>query len=237
MLTIICKEIQSVENLGSIARVMANFHCTNLVLVNPKCNPTDYKAEAISKHASKILKNAKIVGDSYLDQFDYLIATTAIFGTDYNIPRSPLTPKQLSEKMIEINALQSKRKIALLFGNEGTGLCNEDIKKADFVITVPADAQYPTMNISHACAIILYELFIAFEGKKSNSHITPISEKEKEILLWRIYQSINKIDWVVDEKKKTQEIVWKRVINKAMLTKREAYALIGFFRKIEGKKK
>src|SRR3989338_6084009 len=247
MIYIICKEIQSEENLGSIARVMANFGFDKLVLVNPKCNPSDFKAEIISKHAKQILKKAKIVGESYLEQFDYVIATTALLGNDYNIPRSPLTAKQLAEKMqgiggINAAAADSKLKIAILFGNEGTGLSNQDIMKADFVVTVPADSEYPTLNISHACAIILYELFSTendndddknSKNKKSNSHIISATLKEKEVLSLKIKQVINSIKWSTPEKKRTQYIIWKRVMSKALLTKREIFALIGFFRKLK----
>ena len=133
MLYVVCKEIQSAENLGSIARSMENFGFSQLILINPKCNPTDFKAEVISKHAKQILKNAKIVSESFLKEFDYVVATTAILGTDYNIPRSPLNPKQLAEKIKEVDGYTTKKKIAILFGNEGTGLSNQDIKKSDFV--------------------------------------------------------------------------------------------------------
>ncbi|MBI5393290.1 TrmJ/YjtD family RNA methyltransferase [Candidatus Woesearchaeota archaeon] len=247
MIYIICKEIQSEENLGSIARVMDNFGFDKLILVNPKCNPTDFKAEIISKHAKQILQKAKVVGEAYLEQFDYVIATTAILGTDYNILRSPLTAKQLAEKLQGINginAADSKLKIAILFGNEGTGLSNNDILKADFIVTIAANCEYPTLNISHACAIILYELFSAGDtnnnnndnrkskNKKSNSHIISATLKEKEVLSLKIKQAINSIKWSTPEKKRTQYVIWKRVISKALLTKREIFALLGFFRKL-----
>ena len=86
MIEIILLESRKQENIGSVARAMKNFDFGNLVLINPKCK-IGVKANKIAKHGKNILKKTKIKKFSYLKTFDYLIGTTAILGTDYNIPR------------------------------------------------------------------------------------------------------------------------------------------------------
>jgi len=98
-LTLVLVETSNPGNLGAVARVMANFNLSKLVLVNPKCSPKDIDALVRSKHAYQILKKAKIVKNLDDVRADYLIATTAQLGTDYNIPRSPLSPELLTEKI------------------------------------------------------------------------------------------------------------------------------------------
>ena len=90
-------------NIGAIARVMKNFDVSNLILVNPQCNYLDSRSIARSKNAKNILKKSKVVKKfSYLKKFDYIIGTTAIQGSDYNIPRVALSPEQLADKIKQI---------------------------------------------------------------------------------------------------------------------------------------
>jgi TrmH family RNA methyltransferase len=226
-MTVVLVEIENPGNLGAVARTMANFNLKKLVLVNPKCSPGDIDALVRSKHASQILKNAKIAKSLGEVDADYLVATTALLGTDYNIPRSPLTPEQLAKK-----AKQSSAKYAVVFGREGDGLTNSEILKCDFSVTIPCSAKYPTLNISHAASIIFYELFKHSREKKHGSHIAYASKKEKDVLLGVVYGVVDKLQFKTAGKKKTQVIVWKRMIGKANLTKREVFALIGFFKKL-----
>jgi len=151
MIHIILMEPENPGNLGAIARVMKNFGFMSLILINPKLE-VDETARCRAKHAQDILDNAKIKDVSYLKKMDLLVGTTAKVGTDYNIPRSPLSPKDLAAKV------NPKQKIGLLIGREGIGLTNEEIMMCDFTVTIPANPDYPTLNISHALAILLYEL-------------------------------------------------------------------------------
>lgn len=245
MINIVLIQPEHPGNVGAVARVMANFGMDKLILVEPLCDKDSSEAIKRAKHALPILKKAKIVKKEDLDKFDYLIGTTAKLGTDYNIPRSSITPKQLAEKLsgVNTNEMNTKRlsikklntkNVALIFGREGIGLTNDEINACDFIVSIPSFKKYPTLNISHACAIIFYELFQALGEKetKTNAMITPASEKDKEVMLMKINQVLDKLNFATPEKKETQKIVWKRIIGKSMMTKREAFAAIGFFRKI-----
>ena len=217
------------ENLGAIARVMKNFDFESLVLINPKCKIgiTAYK---VAKHAEDVLKKSKIKDFSYLKKFDYLIGTTSRLGTDYNMPRSPIGPEQLAEKILKLDF--KKLKIGILIGREGDGLNNDEINLCDILVTIPASKEYPTMNISHAVSIILYELFKKISVIKSNSHIGFATGKDKEIIMDYINCVLDKMEFSTAEKRETQRKLWKRVFGKATLTKREAFAVMGFLRKL-----
>src|SRR3989338_7908791 len=98
MMEIILMEPRRQENLGAVARAMKNFDFENLVLISPKCR-IGVKARKVAKHANDILDKAKIKKSSYLKNYDYLIGTTAILGTDYNIPRNTISIEQLGNKL------------------------------------------------------------------------------------------------------------------------------------------
>ena len=230
MIELILIEPESPENLGSIARVMKNFAFSKLTLINPKIKKDNEKALIVAKHAKDILRKAKIENFSYLKKFDYLIGTTAILGTDYNIPRNPISPEQLSEKLSEVN--YKRLNMGILIGREGTGLKNDEINLCDILVTIPASIKYPTLNISHAASIILYKIFKKFEENSSISHIKFATKKEKEIIMQYLDKILGKIEFATKERKITQRRVWKRVFGKAMLTKREAFTIMGLFRKL-----
>ena len=223
MIKILLVEPRNSGNIGAVARAMANFGFEKLILVNPKCSHLSQTARNRAKWAQDVLKKTKIVS-SLSSIKSTLVATTGKIGTDYNIPRSPVSPQHLS------NIVDKKKDIALVFGRENSGLNNEEISKCDFVVTIPTSKKYPVMNLSHAVAVILYEL----AKKKENivSHIIFASQQDKKQLMKMLNKALSKMDFATKEKKQTQITVWKRMIGKSFLTKREAFALMGFFRKL-----
>ena len=224
MLTIVLIEPISPGNIGAIARAMKNFDLKKLILINPKCNPQSEEATKRAKHAKDILKKAKIVENfDYLKRFDYIIGTSANVGsTDYNIPRLPVKPENLKIK---------NKNSVIVFGREDSGLTNEEIMKCDFIVSIPSSKKYQTLNISHAAAIIFYELFKQ-KKETSHEHIRMAVNKDKQILFKLINQSLNKLNFSTPDKKETQKKLWKRIIGKSYLTKREFQAMCGFFKKI-----
>nr|MCK4930047.1 TrmJ/YjtD family RNA methyltransferase [Nanoarchaeota archaeon] len=228
MLSIILIEPENPGNIGSVARVMANFGVKELVLVNPKCRINE-QARRLAKNAQKILDKARINSFNILGRYDYLIGTTSKLGTDYNIPRSPMTPEQLAQKLKEIK----KKKVALILGRESEGLRNKEIKLCDFMVTIPTSRNYKALNISHALSIILYEVYKEKNTKEILKPYKPMSRKEKEQIMKLLKSAMKKMDFATQRKKDTQVKVWKRMITKSFMTKREAYALLGFLKKIK----
>ena len=133
-----------------------------------------------AKNGKYIVEDAKIyptLDDFYQSQrIDFKVASTGMAGGSYNLSRIPLRPEELGESMNVSN------KIAILFGREGNGLTNKEIEDCDICVSIPTDPTYPIMNISHAAAIIFYELF-------KNKHdygvqgLEESSELEKEYLI------------------------------------------------------
>jgi len=225
MISIVLVGVENSGNIGAIARSMKNFGLKELILINPKCKIDD-NALKRAMHAKEILKKAKVGKISDLKKFHTVIATTSKLGTDYNLPRSPITPEQLAK------VVPSNKKIALVFGRESSGLTNKEISKCDFIVTIPASPKYAAINLSHSAAIIFYELFKGSKSRKIGEQIAPASKRDKEQILKMINNILDKLRFATKEKKETQKLVWKRIVNKGFLTKREAFAVMGFFRKL-----
>jgi len=213
-------------NVGAVARVMANFSFSRLILVDPRCDYLCDEARNRAKHAQHVLEGAVVVESIGAAGCDWLVATSGKLGSDYNLPRSPLSPRELAGKVSRVRG----RSVCLVFGPESSGLTNDEIRLCDVFVSIPAHREYPVLNLSHSVAIVLYELFVARHDHKSV--FTPLSSKEKEVLFHRFEEVLSLLPFESDEKRMTQRVVWRRLIGKSFLTRRESFALLGFFRKV-----
>ena len=226
---IVFVECETPGNIGFLARTMANFGLKNLVLINPPTltNEAYYQAT----HGKYIVENAKIY--KTLDEFyqsqriDFKVASTGMAGGSYNLSRIPLRPEELGK------AMNVSNKIAILFGREGNGLTNKEIDDCDICVSIPTDPTYPIMNISHAAAIIFYELF----KNKHEFRVEGLSESsplEKEYLVKDMAELIDSLD-IPDHKKRNGLKTFNNIISRAFITGREAHTFKGILRRLKNK--
>ena len=155
-------------NLGAVARAMKNMGLSRLVLVSPKTT-IDEHALATAKHAADILNTARQVDDlpTALADSVEVWATTAR-------PRDlhlPVWPARLAAESIA--ATGSNGTISIVFGAERTGLTNQELSWAQRIIEIPANPDYPVLNLGQAVQIVAYELHMA--------HMTTQNSPNREI--------------------------------------------------------
>lgn len=215
-------------NIGHAARVMANFGFEELYMVNPKVE-IGFNAKMFAKHASHLLQKAKIVPnlEDALQGCNFVVGTTGIVGRGRNIIRNPITPAKFAKDMKKLTG-----RFALLFGREGTGLNQEEIRRCDFLVTIPASERYPVLNLSHALAIVLYEL----SSEKEKDMIIQASGEEKEMLI-RCFNSL--VDHFSPQLRSPEKIKlsFRRVIGRSLISDVEAAALLCVLQRIRKKLK
>jgi len=223
-ISIIFVEPQFTGNIGFLARTMANFEFKNLVLVNPPS--IDNEAFRFAKHARYIVENAKIMNnfEEVRNSFDYLVATSGVSTkSPKKFKRIALSPKEFASRIWDFSG-----NVGIVFGRENYGLYNEEIEKCDVLVTIPTSNEYPIMNVTHAAAIILYEMFMARkEGDKM-----PLAEDFEINLLNERFSEILTLINFPDHKKKNTEVMFRRIIGRAMLTKWEYHSMMGVFKRI-----
>ncbi|MFW6025289.1 MAG: RNA methyltransferase [Candidatus Woesearchaeota archaeon] len=249
---VILVEPEIAGNTGFIARVMENFNLNDLVLVNPKFDIANSKKYAVN--AKEVLNNAKIIESIDKINCNQLIAFSGETTTDLNVRRAPLTTSQLIKrfKSKEIMPDIYNHNIGLVFGRESNGLSNDEIDKCGYVVTIPTTEKYRSMNLSHSIAIVLYEIYKNFleshlddktrklEKKKNREENINIKGVEfsttldKNLIKEFVYNLIDKVI-LVEHKNKVQKQVWDNIIEKSMLTKREGFNVMGFFRNLKEK--
>tara|TARA_B100000579_G_scaffold84029_1_gene65555 strand:+ start:55 stop:792 length:738 start_codon:yes stop_codon:yes gene_type:complete len=141
-------------NVGSVARLCENFSVDELRIVSPNCDHLTQDAKNMAVKGLKILEKAKV----YEDLNKALSDCTRIIATCGRKDHGAIPLN--SNKDALFWALDSDREetIALVFGREDRGLSNEELLKANKVISLNTSENYPSLNLSHAVAIVLHQL-------------------------------------------------------------------------------
>ena len=222
---IILVEPKYAGNAGSVARVMKNFGFSNLILVSPQFSLDDEDCIKFAMHAYDIIEKAKIYDDfdEVVKKMDYVVGTSAIESRDdKHHLRKAFTAKQFAKEIYKLDG-----KIGIAFGREDYGLLNEEIKKCDLLVKIPTSDEYPSLNLSHAVCIVLYELFVS-KYKPVEVNLADGKEKEK---LYEFFEKLLDAVNYPEHKKENTKILFRRVIGRAMLSKWEYHSLMDVFKK------
>ena len=147
------------ENIGSVARAIKNFNIKYLRIISPRCSWPNHKALATSVGAQDILKSAKIYNsiEKAIGDLDIIFASTS-------------RVRKINKKIISILDLKKKvkrkRKIGILFGPEASGLSNDELSYANYLVKIPTNKKFSSLNLSHSAIIFCHELFQFFINKK-----------------------------------------------------------------------
>jgi tRNA/rRNA methyltransferase len=214
-------------NVGSVARAMMNFGFQDLVLVNP-CPIEDF-GRAMASHAGAFLARARTV--SSLEEAtrgaDLVVGTTgkSLENVDRHLRlhlRFPFfTPRELKEKLAGKDG-----EVALLLGREDIGLSNFELMACDMVVIIPTSQSYPVMNLSHAAAVLLYELGHVEAGETklaSEGSLQLLRERTRTMLLQAGYPA-HKVEYTL--------LMLRRVLGRSELTEREARTLLGIIKSL-----
>lgn len=151
---IILVEAQLGENIGMVARAMANFGLAELRLVNPRDGWPNAKARAAASRADHVIDGAAVFGtvaDSVAD-LRFVYATTARERDNFKPVRGPVEAARALRERFERG-----EKTGILFGREKFGLFNEEIGLADEIVTFPVNPAFASLNIAQAVLLMSYE--------------------------------------------------------------------------------
>lgn len=149
-------------NIGSAARAMKTMGLTRLVLVAPRFFP-DPEAVTLASGASDILEQARVVDtlDEALAGCSYSLAVSAR-ARDLGPP--PMLARAGAQDLYA-QALQSAGEVALVFGNETSGLSNDEVQRCHGAVMIAANPDYSSLNLAAAVQVLAYELrTAAFQG-------------------------------------------------------------------------
>ena len=182
---IILVEPQLGENIGMVARAMANFGLSELRLVKPRDGWPNEKARAAASRADHVIDATVVFDDlrSALADLNFVYATTARQRDGFKQVRGPVE----AGRALRLRT-QAGEKTGIMFGRERFGLYNEEVALADEIVTFPINPEYASLNIAQAVLLMSYEWMKAGLASETDTafagpDVTPAEKRHVQGLL------------------------------------------------------
>ena len=213
-------------NLGLVARIMKNLGFSELRLVRPRAelNKTAYLRAVM---AGDILDEAEI----YDELFPAVKDCGLVIGTSrrHGVKRKNIIS---AEEMAELVVWAlSANQVAVVFGSEDVGLSNQDLKYCQWVVGIHPGTEYESLSLSHAVAIILWEINSALRRPKESVRRLATGE-ELERMYKDLEEILVEIGFIERGDPRRMLLSFRAMLNRAGLNPREVKIWRGVFRQI-----
>lgn len=231
-------------NIGAVARAMKNMCLEQLVLVDPKSFP---HADATSRAsgADDLLGNARVVDtlEEALQNCGLVIGASARMR---RLAWPQLDPRQCADMVLTETSGQD---IAIIFGRENAGLTNDELARCNYLVHIPANPEYTSLNIATAVQVIVYELFTTSlarqePGEESGEIILEKREQDAEFasademegFFQQLEQTLIDIEFLTPHHQKQKMLRrLRRLYNRARINKVEINILRGILSTMQHK--
>jgi tRNA/rRNA methyltransferase len=215
-------------NVGAACRAMKCMGLGSLTIV-PGTLLDPRRARTLAHNAEEVLDNARIVTDLREAVSDAVLVAGTTRRRGRNRKYFTLFPEQLGERI----AATPKGTVAVLFGNEETGLTDEELALCNVAVTIPASPQLASLNLSHAVQVICYEIFRARNASRLTPFL-PITGAALDDLVGVITGALKTIGFFTIVEPDQMGVFWKDILARAQLSGNEARRVEVTFRKIAG---
>jgi TrmH family RNA methyltransferase len=210
-------------NIGAVARTMLNFGIRDLRVVGRQ-KPWSEEVRNRAKNAQNVLEEATLHAsfDEAVSDCSVVVGTSGKReGGDKTELRHFVMPEELPRRLDSIEG-----RVALVFGPEGKGLVNNQLRACDLLVTIPTWEGYPILNLSHAVTILCYVWFEnSTEDSKSDAEERLISPKLKVRLKSEVKRLIASMP-TKDHRRRGIEETLLRVIMRGLPKEDEIHRLL-----------
>ncbi len=170
------------ENIGAAARAMWNFGLDRMRITSPRDGWPNQKAIAMASGAGRLLDEAQMCETTAeaLADCSYVYATTA---RPRELTKPVFTPAHAMQDAAK--RIAKGEQVAVIFGPERAGLENDDIAKANAIISVPVNPDFPSLNLAQCV------LLCGYEWQNATVESTPATVSTESV--WATQQEIEKL--------------------------------------------
>ena len=228
--SIILVQPEGPDNIGAAARAMKNMGLSDLRLVRP---PSGWKKKArkMAVAAAGLLAAARV--------FDSVAGAVSdcqlVFGTSRRRGAKRGMFVDFTAAVEKIRSASRKNRTAILFGRESRGLSNADLELCDFLFTLPASAEYPSLNLAQAVMVVSFSLFSAEARRAAPGPQPPlVSKEETGEVLDRLRQALEALGYEDGRSRVLPRILaaFRDFFSRGGLLQKEAQMFRGLSRRI-----
>ena len=230
-LKVILVEPNGPLNVGSVARLCSNFEVEELRIVSPRCDIFSFEAKKMALKGQKYLDQCKIFYnlESAIHDCDLVIASCGRI----NVSKDSLF--ESSEDIFNwIFSFKKINNLAILFGREDRGLTNKELLLANKTFNIPTSKNNPSLNLSHAVSIVLYELNKSYK-RNSNKELEVFdlaSSKQIHDSFLEAEEMLLRIGYLLKHTSSAKISKFKNFILRANTSKHEINVLRGIVHQI-----
>lgn len=213
-------------NIGATARAMKTMGLNHLALVNPKLFP-HADATARASGADDLLADAVVFPsmDEAVTDCQLVIGASARIRS-INCP--VLTPRECAERVRDESG---QGRVAIAFGNEQSGLSNEEIDRCHYLVNIPTASAYGSLNLAAAVQVITYEVLVSHlpdapSGDIDDEHI-PVNAGELERFYTHLEETLVELEFLNPENPRLLMRRLRRLFNRTRLDENEMNILRG----------
>lgn len=216
------------RNIGSACRAMANCDIKDLRIVGKKENYDLQQVHTLAIHAAYIFDNAKFYDDINAATADCTLSAGTTRRRGKNRGKL-LLPEEYAEEAAKIT---DSGKVAIVFGNERTGLTDDQLDMCTMGVTIPSSDDFGSLNLSHAVQILCYHMFRC--NKKGQTGYTPLPLERLDKTVDTIADNLQKIGFFKITGRPDMENFWRSVLARSALSESEAQYIEKTFTKMAG---
>lgn len=190
-LHIVLIEPKNPGNIGATVRAMKNMGVPNLRLVNPVSYREVVEQKKMGYRSQEIIESSKTypnLKEAVADISTVILATSK----KGKWKRDFLSPETVAETVV---ARQKKEKVAIVFGREDSGVTIDESQLANYYVHIPSAVDYPSLNLSQAVMVILYEVYKRYLDGSRPAFFPKMSSRKNFVRLheniWDLMSSLN----------------------------------------------
>ena len=224
-------------NIGSAARAMKTMGLAQLVLVAPRQFPA-WEATSLAAGADDLLAGARVVAtlDEALAGCAYAVAATA---RPRELVAAVMDAREAAAQLVLEAGREESSTVALVFGNETSGLSNEDARRCNAMAHIPANPAYSSLNLAAAVQVFAYELRMAVDRAipaPVGPQDVPATQDEIDGLLRHCESALTEIGFLKPDNPGRLMPRLQKLFGRARLEKEEVNILRGIMNAAVGRK-
>ena len=230
-LKVILVEPNGPLNVGSVARLCSNFEVDELRIVSPKCDIFSLEAKKMALKGQKFLEHCKIFDDLQKAIFDCDLVLASCGRIDVSKDSFFQSSQDIFNWTVSFKKINN---LAIIFGREDRGLTNSELLLANKTFNIPTSQDNPSLNLSHAVSIVLYELNRSSKRKfnKELEEFNLASSKQIHDSFVEIEEMLLEVGYLLKHTSKAKIAKFKTFILRANTSMHEINVLRGIVHQI-----
>ena len=227
-IVIVLSRTSEAGNLGAVCRVMKNMGLPRLRLAAPCLEPL---AESLALGGSENVIRARAVHAEDIWEEAETFSTLKEAVSDIPLVIGTTRRRGRHRKQISMTPAQTAAFLkehpgpaALVFGNERTGLTEEEMELCNMASHIPSAPAFPSLNLSHAVMVYAYELYRTMSPAEADTvkgQWIPLDQKNQEELVAEIMDNLKLLGFYKQQGREEQRRFFRDIFSRAGFTERE----------------